>query len=220
MNYNYSVRNINIDRVQQVKDLGIILTPSLNYQAHVLDLCCRANRTPGFIFRFSKQLSGSEALKSLYCALVRQTLEYGSPIWSPHQKLLINELEKIQRRFVRMVGFKMGFPYLQVPIETISLALGLQSLEERRLIADTVLLHKIINGRVDCPDMLRQIHFKTPSNTRSTDLFIKQQHRTSYSANSTMVRVQGAGNKVTRHVDFFQDSVNILKKKIISLSQS
>ncbi|KAG8291789.1 hypothetical protein J6590_052754 [Homalodisca vitripennis] len=69
--------------------------------------------------------------------------------------------------------------------------------------ADVVLLSKILNGKIDCPDMLSQILFRTPSATCSRDLFARQQHRTNHAANNTMYRLQR-----------FLDSVPVLKRRI------
>ncbi|XP_046671574.1 uncharacterized protein LOC124361556 [Homalodisca vitripennis] len=143
-----------------------------------------------FVLRFSRHFSYILALKTLYCALVRQILEYGSPVWNPHQNFLIDELEKIQRRFVRAVDVRMGFTYQQVPIEDLFRDLGLQPLVSRRFTADIMLLHKILNDNIDCPDILQMVLFKTPSSTRSSDLFVRQHHRTNYAANSAMARLQ------------------------------
>ncbi|XP_054259638.1 uncharacterized protein LOC128984354 [Macrosteles quadrilineatus] len=117
--HEYNIRSEPLTRELQVKDLGVTLLPSLNPELHVRNICSRANKMLGFVSRFSKGLSDT-ALKTLYCALVRQILEYGSPVWNPHQKFLIEELESIQRRFLRMVGVRNGLPYRKVPIEEVS----------------------------------------------------------------------------------------------------
>ncbi|KAG8281350.1 hypothetical protein J6590_060986 [Homalodisca vitripennis] len=97
--------------------------------------------------------------------------------------------------------------------------LGLLTLADRRFSADVVLLSKILNGKIDCPDMLSQILFRTPSATRSRDLFARQQHRTNYAANDTMYRLQSSGNSVADIVDFFVDSIPVLKRKIADLHE-
>lgn len=212
--FDYQICGGLITRVHEVKDLGIILTPSLSCETHILSICNRANKMLGFVSRFSKHLRDEKALKSLYSALVRQILEYGSPLWNPCQIGLIEELEKVQRRFVRILGVKRGYAFHEVPIEDLSRDVGLQPLCSRRYSADIVLLHRILNGKIDCPDIVRQIQFRTPSCTRSSELFVRQHHRTNFAANCTMARLQRAGNSVSHHVDFFHDSVMCLKRKI------
>ncbi|KAG8289247.1 hypothetical protein J6590_003599 [Homalodisca vitripennis] len=50
----------------------------------------------------------------------------------------------------------------------------------------------------------------TPSATRSRDLFARQQHRNNYAANDTIV---------ADIVDFFVDSIPVLKRKIAGLHE-
>ncbi|KAG8260965.1 hypothetical protein J6590_085129 [Homalodisca vitripennis] len=131
----------------------------------------------------------------------------------------IDELETIQRRFIRIVGVRSGLLYRQVPIGKVSRDLGLLTLADRRFSADVVLLSKILNGKIDCPDMLSQIHFRNPSATRLRDLFARQQHRTNHAANNTMYRLQSSGNSVADIVDFFVDSIPVLKRRIAGLHE-
>ncbi|KAG8243835.1 hypothetical protein J6590_037002 [Homalodisca vitripennis] len=115
--------------------------------------------------------------------------------------------------------WESGLLYRQVPIGEVSRDLGLLTLADRRFSADVVMLSKILNGKIDCPDMLSQILFRTPSATRSRDLFARQQHRTNYAANDTMYRLQSSGNSVADIVDFFVDSIPVLKRKIAGLQE-
>jgi hypothetical protein len=214
--FNYSVRGEELARVTEIRDLGVIWTSSLNLEPQVAAICRKANRMLGFIIRFSRNLTNLTAMKTLYNALVRQLLEYGSSVWSPHQRYLCDELEGVQRRFARMVGVKNGYQYRQVPIEAIYRDLGLQPLETRRHIADLAVLHKLLNGTLDCSDILQQIQFRTPLRTRSRELFVRQHHRTNYEMNGALVRMQRAGNCVPETVDFFQDSLSSMKRKLRS----
>ncbi|KAG8338038.1 hypothetical protein J6590_009319 [Homalodisca vitripennis] len=115
-----------------------------------------------------------------------------------------------------------GIPDLkgvQLLIQDISRDLGLLTLADRRSSADVVLLSKILNGKIDCPDMLRQILFRTPSATRSRDLLARQQHRTNHAAKNTMYRLQSSGNSDADIVDFFVDSIPVLKRRIAGLHE-
>lgn len=69
----------------------------------------------------------------LYKTLVRPVLEYGSVLWSPYQVGHQNMLNRIQTRFVRLLGSKLGFAYLETPVGVIEEQFGLQSLNNEEL---------------------------------------------------------------------------------------
>ncbi|KAG8262393.1 hypothetical protein J6590_053030 [Homalodisca vitripennis] len=79
----------------------------------------------------------------------------------PHPLLM--KLEALQLRFIRLVGVRLGYDYLEVPVDDITRDLHLPSLAWRREVADVLLLWKIVNGQVQCPDLLAEIDLRDPS---------------------------------------------------------
>lgn len=71
--------------------------------------------------------------------------------------------------------------------ENLSQELGLNLPETRRHTADLVFLHKLINRRINYPDILRQIPIKTLFSTRPKDLFMRQQHLTDYTTTAVLL---------------------------------
>ncbi|KAG8291594.1 hypothetical protein J6590_056847 [Homalodisca vitripennis] len=71
-------------------------------------------------------------------AYVRPLLEYSSAVWAPHQDYLRQEIQRVQRKFIRIVGFRMGFNYDEMPVSDLERALNLNSLEERRYVQDAM----------------------------------------------------------------------------------
>ena len=77
---------------------------------------------------------------------MRPNLEYGVQFWSPNYRKDVDKMERVQRRFTRMLP---GFQHLGYR-ERLN-RLGLYSLERRRLRGDLIEVFKILRGtdRVD-----------------------------------------------------------------------
>ena len=83
----------------------------------------------------------SNILIRLYKSLVRPHLEYCTAAWSPHYCKDKQLIEKVQRRFTRMIPDLKDLPYEQRLAKT-----KLWSLEDRRIRADLIEVYKIIHG--------------------------------------------------------------------------
>ncbi|KAG8242082.1 hypothetical protein J6590_072976 [Homalodisca vitripennis] len=68
------------------------------------------------------------------------------------------------------------------------------------------LLYKLVNGKLDCPDLLRQVNFYIPRGTRSKAVFGRVYRPTSYASNCGLARMQRTGGLVCDGLDFFQGS--------------
>jgi ribonuclease P/MRP protein subunit RPP40 len=91
--FNYEIDDINLSRVDTVKDLGVYLTHNLNYTTHINSIISKAFKLLGFLKRTSSEFSNVRAIKALFVSLVRSQLEYASQVWSPHQGYLIDKIE-------------------------------------------------------------------------------------------------------------------------------
>jgi len=82
--YTYLINVVGVSSVESIRDFGFIFTPSLSPRSHIKSVVCKAYKLLGFIRRISSEFKFTSSLKSLYCALVRPILEYGSVVWDPH----------------------------------------------------------------------------------------------------------------------------------------
>ena len=60
-----------LDRVFEIKDLGIILDPKLKFDSHISFMVNKAINVLGFIKRWSKEFNEPYTTKTLYPSLVR-----------------------------------------------------------------------------------------------------------------------------------------------------
>lgn len=214
--FQYTLDGRPINRVFTIKDLGVTFSTDLSFNDHVQDLCKRANRMLGFINRSTRGMTRMAVFKTLYSSFVRQLLEYASPVWSPYQLGLIENLETIQRRFLRLMGIRQGLQYGDVPLAELQAELRLPNLQLRREVADVLLLFKLVNGLLDCPILLSHVDFRIPSGTRSRDLFGRRHFSRNYDLHGPLARMMRLGNQFCPIMDFFQDSAPSIRRKILN----
>uniref|UniRef100_A0A8D8ZWV8 Reverse transcriptase n=1 Tax=Cacopsylla melanoneura TaxID=428564 RepID=A0A8D8ZWV8_9HEMI len=104
--YDYFINGIEVNRVYQVKDLGVMFNCDLKFNSHYNAVVNKAFRTLGFLYRNSREFQSADTLKSLYFTLVRSSLEYSSVTWSPMYNIHIDAFEKVQRVLLRMLAYK------------------------------------------------------------------------------------------------------------------
>ena len=106
----YYLKGNKIKKVEQEKDLGIIITKDMKPKTHISQIVKKANKLLGMIKR-SITCKIKENIMNLYKTLVRPILDYGSAIWNPYQKQDINTLEKVQRRTTKMITGMRNLSY-------------------------------------------------------------------------------------------------------------
>ena len=77
----------NLERVNNIKDVGVIIDEKLYFRDHINEKVNKAYMMLGIIKRNFKYLE-KEAFKNLYKAMVRSHLEYAQSSWSPRYKIL------------------------------------------------------------------------------------------------------------------------------------
>ena len=134
---------IKLKEVTCEKDLGVYIDNQLSYEHHVNDICKRANRMVGLIWRTFEYID-VQTFSLLFKALVRPVLEYATQIWAPNLWKLSDALEKVQRRATRMVIGLKGMSY-----EERLKSLNLPTLQYRRIRGDLIFMYKIATHRID-----------------------------------------------------------------------
>ena len=177
----------------------------------------------GFVWRHCHMLS-TFSLKTLYCSLVRSHLEYCSPIWFPFYKTDNDYLERIQKKFLRCLEFRMHWPHHKGQYEIITNFINLPSLHTRRILSDGCLLHGVINAHIVSPEILSQLDFYVPDpsvcNTRSVNIFrVHSSLKTNFAFNNPINRLMELGNKFAsiEKFDLFQNSKHIFRREFLSI---
>ncbi|GJQ76743.1 hypothetical protein Trydic_g15586 [Trypoxylus dichotomus] len=163
--YNYQINDAAIPRNIKTLDLGVLFDNRLSFTEHISSMCSSASKTLGFVMRSCRHFSDLGVMKRLYYAYVRSKLEYASIVWYPrylHQELMI---ERVQKKFLKYLSFRMDNVYPARGIEYYSLLVehGFLSLADRRERNSVEFLCRILKNTVDSPALLAQINFTVPT---------------------------------------------------------
>lgn len=126
--------------------------------------CFGGTQDSGFVLRNSRYLFEIRSLFLLFTSLVRSKLEYGCVVWNPGYAVHVDNLEKIQRRFLKYVSFKIDgiYPIRGIPNEYYLNRFHVNSLEGRRVYLGVLFLRKIICFEIDCPYLLASVDLHVP----------------------------------------------------------
>lgn len=116
----YTVSGIVIDKVDKIKDLGIVFDYRLKFDEHIDEKINKAYQMLGIIKRNFIHLT-PDSFVVLYKSIVRSHLEYSECVWNPHHQQLIEKLEKVQKRAtkliiaVKLLKYEERLRYLNLP---------------------------------------------------------------------------------------------------------
>ena len=140
-----------IDPIDQIKDLGIIMSSDCSFKQHITELCKRCSGLCGWILRtFSSR--DPLPMMTLFKAIILSRLDYGSQLWSPSSVSQTNMVEKLQRAFTKHIA---GMNHLSYQ-ERLK-ALHLYSLQRRRERYIMIYMWKILEKKV--PNLMSPIEF-------------------------------------------------------------
>ncbi len=110
MPFNYTLDNTVLDHTELEKDLGINFDNKLKFSSHINSITKKANSVMGIVRRCFRYMD-EDMFKKLYKGIVRPHLEYGVPIWNPHYKKDIRQLEGVQRRATKQINTIKNLSY-------------------------------------------------------------------------------------------------------------
>lgn len=219
ISFDYHLGDTSVQRVDHVKDLGVILDSKLTFKQHISFITAKASRQLGLVIRMTRHFTDIHCLKALFCSLVRSSLEYCSVVWTPHYNNAVHQLESIQRRFVRFALRLLPWrqPQQLPPYEDRCQLLHLDTLQLRRDLARALTVSDILSNRIDCPSLRDRMQLTTPARQlRHTPVMQIPFRRTNYSANGAIVGLKRAFNKVSIvfNVSLSRD---VLRSKFLSV---
>jgi len=140
VNYKYSMGDVELMTVNQIRDLGIMIDANLNFSVQIDTAVKKAGMISNIIFHNFK-CRDIRFLTLAYTAYVRPILEYGNECYFPKYKKDLANIEGVQRSFTRRVPALHELKYKDRLAK-----LGLETLEERRIKSGLVFIYKCLNN--------------------------------------------------------------------------
>ena len=217
--FDYRMGETVITRVNEFKDLGVIFDNKLTMRAHVISVSNKASSMYGFLVRSTKEFNDIGCIKQLYISLVRSILEYASVVWNPYYQTHIYAIERVQNRFLRYLYYKeTGIYHRHAPRDQLLDRYKLGSLENRRKVNMLLYLHKLINGKIDDPNLISKININVPVYfTRHMATFYVNNARTNYYYNSPINSMCNLYNHCNDTCDIFYYGYDRFKNQLLRL---
>lgn len=158
--------NTLITRKSNVVDLGIKLTDKLSWNQHIKSAVSKSKQRLWLIIRTLGRAAPVPAKRSTYLALCRSVLEFGTVLWSPTQKSLIEACEHIQRRATHYITNNFRYDHaLYINYKARLLKLNLLPLSYRRELYDLIFFLKSLNSS-NGYNVHKHLRFNTGTRTR------------------------------------------------------
>lgn len=99
----YKINDHVIDRVDEMRDLDVIMDRKLSFVPHIEYVSTKAAAVLQFIKRESHKLH-PDVVKILYSSLVRSITVFACVIWSPRHDVYKRSMESIQKQIVMFLN--------------------------------------------------------------------------------------------------------------------
>ena len=191
------------------KYLGVLLTNNLSWSNHISELCSKARKILGLLYRQFYNNANPAILKQLYISLVRPHLEYAAQVWDPYLQGDIDKLEAVQRFALKLISRRWDLGYE----EMLSIA-NVPRLDDRRLHLKLAQVFKIVHGLCYFPENIFTMQPPHSSRLSRSDTLLCPFARTNYYFHSFVPSAIRAWNSLGED-QVATDSLQSFKKNIL-----
>lgn len=214
----YQIEFVELDEVNEIRDLGIILDSKLNFISHMNNIISNSAKMIGFIRRNTKEFQSISTKVTLYKSLARSTLEFGSVVWNPSYAVHSQRIESIQRAFTRHLAWKSPSISARASYQDRLKHFKLDPLHKRRKIYDLTFLHKLTHGRTSDKTLLEKLKFtvpRLPIRKKVQNTFYIPNYLTNLGRHSPIARMCSTYNHISNNIDIFSNSLQQFKSKLL-----
>lgn len=149
--FDYYLNGKKIDRVYEIRDLGVMINSKLDFKPHIEYIKKKSESMLAFVRRTCRANFSDKIAKLLYNSLVRSNLLFASVIWSPYQVVRRNTIESVQKQAVIFLNRdyinRQENNYVLAPYKERCAKFDLESLVRCRVNAAAIFIHKVIMGK-------------------------------------------------------------------------
>ena len=102
MNLRISGQKVNM---KETKYLGMIMNEHLTFKNHIDTVKLKLNRANGLLAKLRHYVNPT-LLRTIYYAIFEPHLRYGCQLWGQAQTQVLQNIEKIQNRGLRILNFQ------------------------------------------------------------------------------------------------------------------
>lgn len=212
-----------LEKVSEIRDLGIILDEKLNFSSHIDQIVQKSYKNLGFIFRSALDFKTPAVYIKLFRSLVLSHLEFATVIWNPFYDKYIERIEKIQIKFINRLNYKFHRNFYYKSYDFNLKFYNLQKLTLRREWLDISFLHKTFNNKIDASSYIYLFNFYySTHNLRHPNIFYTSSiPNTNACNNSPVVRLSRSFNKIVKnhpYIDINCCSIHSLKQLLFNFT--
>lgn len=139
-NHIVKINDINLDRVKEMKYLGVIIDENLNLKKHANYIMNKMSKKVSFLYRIGNSLSMFTKIL-IYKAIIAPHIDFCSSILFNLNQNQIQQLQKIQNRAMRIILKCNRY----TPIRTMLDVLNLMNINQRIVYRTLIIIYKIKN---------------------------------------------------------------------------
>lgn len=164
IHHDYVLEDRILERCDVIRDLGVLFDSKLNFINHINNTIASASRMYGFLYRNCRDFDNIDCLVTLYNSFIRSKLEYGALVWYPIYQIHIQNIENVQRKFLKFLYYVSDgvYPERGYDYKRMVHRFGVATLQHRREVFSVTFLFNLIHGKIDCSMLLNGMLYNVP----------------------------------------------------------
>ena len=175
----YILDSHQLERCEQIRDLGVLLDEKLTFAQHVDEVVRKANRMLGLLIRSMQAAPCMRGARfdhrpvlTAFGAHVRSVIDYTSVIWSGAAGTHMARLERLNHRFLMWLAARTQERCSSLDYDSLLEHFKCQSIKGRMIQTDISFMCSVFGDRIDCSELVAKFGLATQvRRSRHTGLF-------------------------------------------------